>query len=314
LFYKTFNKSRIILLKYLIFLTVFSNNRFAYSSENNYITYKVVKYDKLEDILRNHKLEPIYGKDGFLKKFLKLNPKKKKAKGNLIYPDEKIILPISKDQISLKNMPSEQINQFSTFVNINNNKGIDNSHDLKKLPENQVYITYKVKKGDMISILLKKFKAFPIYGEKGYLFKTLELNPLKKSTQGDLIYPNEYIILPILINVLIKLPDSEKSNIKILKKIPEKNIKINKEEVSFEDFQDQYEKSKKPEDQVKNKDEIKSLQKESKTHLPQAGEIKLTAILKKEFIQLEWKDGNSKIPIKYDVLRSNTSGRCPPNK
>ena len=63
MFYKTFNKSRIILLKYLIFLTVFSNNRFAYSSENNYITYKVVKYDKYSNTPVLNELPELHGVD-----------------------------------------------------------------------------------------------------------------------------------------------------------------------------------------------------------------------------------------------------------
>ncbi|WP_397600401.1 fibronectin type III domain-containing protein [Silvanigrella sp.] len=62
------------------------------------------------------------------------------------------------------------------------------------------YLIYNVKKHDTIYKILKKYKLFPIFGKKGYLKKTLELNPSKKKTKGNLIYPREKIKIPIYIN------------------------------------------------------------------------------------------------------------------
>ena len=61
------------------------------------------------------------------------------------------------------------------------------------------YLIYQVKKHDTIYKILKKYKLLPVFGKGGYLKKTLDLNPAKKKTKGNLIYPRERLRIPLLI-------------------------------------------------------------------------------------------------------------------
>lgn len=91
-------KIKNLFLKILIILTIFhfSLKNEAYAKKQNYIIYTVKKNDTLFKILKRYKLNPIFGKNGSLKRTLDLNPKKKKSKGNLIFPREKIKIPAFK--------------------------------------------------------------------------------------------------------------------------------------------------------------------------------------------------------------------------
>jgi LysM domain len=302
--------------KYAIFfMSIFINNS-SFSNEENFIHYKVEKHDTLGNILKNHKLKPIYGKNGSIKKFLKLNPKKNKARGNLIYPGEDIILPISKDIENEKIAIDPAQNEFSTSVN--NQKKSENLPQLNSLPEGQVYIVYKVKKDDMISKLLHKFGSSPIYGKKRQLSKTLEANPLKKETKGDLIYPDEYIILPISIQILLNSKEFDKNDIKIIKNKPsiDNNINDKKEEISFEDFKKQNEENQKKieipnEEKLKN-NEIPNEEKQNKeAQQPFSPNnfLTLKGKLKNNVIQLSWESTKGLKMNTYEVKRTLISGK-----
>lgn len=95
--------------------------------------------------------------------------------------------------------------------------GLSFIHDITNAAEKN-YLIYNVKKHDTLYKILKKYKLFPIFGKKGYLKKTLELNPHKRKTKGNLIYPREKIKIPILVN-------------KKSKKLPAKTIQQKNEEL-----------------------------------------------------------------------------------
>jgi hypothetical protein len=67
----------------------------VFATQKNYLEYEVKKHDTLSKILRNHRLQPIYGEKGFLNKTLILNPQKKATKGDLIFQGEVILIPTS---------------------------------------------------------------------------------------------------------------------------------------------------------------------------------------------------------------------------
>lgn len=273
-----------------IFFCIFNLN--ASSEESKYIQYKVEKKDTLFAIMKKHNLKPIYGKKGYLKEILKLNPNKINTKGNLIYPGETVTIPIINKNINTINrQPNTQ--EFSTTVSYKYNRNFSN---IKKLPENLVYLVYKVKKNDMISVLLKKYNSFPIYGKNGTLSETLELNPNKKSTKGDLIFPNELITLPITVEVLKQLSDEEKKTLKIIYFNEKKGIH---EEISYFDFiAIQNKKENNPEKSLpaeNNKEINKSITAEYK--------IELFGKIRGKQIQLHWIHKNNK-KLRYEVRKS----------
>lgn len=87
-----------ILIKFFIIFTLicFVWHDVSHAAPKNYFIYTVKKNDTLFKILKKFKLTPVFGKKGSLNKTLALNPKKKKTKGNLIYPREKIKIPYFK--------------------------------------------------------------------------------------------------------------------------------------------------------------------------------------------------------------------------
>ncbi|APJ03780.1 hypothetical protein [Silvanigrella aquatica] len=275
----------------IAFMTIIHN--FCFSNDGEYIKYKVEKYDILENILYYHELVPIYGKNGSLEKFLKLNPTKHLGKGNLIYPGEIITLPKSLKKSN--NYERKNYEFSSSFINYQN----------KELNEDLVYIIYKVQKNDMISMLLQAFKSSPIYGKYGKLSKTLDLNPKKRKTHGDLIYPNEFIILPIKINVLLSLSDSQKNNIKIIKRGTNIN-EINNidNQITFDELQKKSEL-----DLTKKKEEIEierfSREKEENDKKLKLSMIqKFSAHLEKGNVVLKWDGYESKNKFSYEIKRS----------
>nr|BFD32142.1 hypothetical protein GTC16762_17600 [Pigmentibacter ruber] len=194
--------------------------------------YKVQKKDTLLGILKKYSLKPIYGKKGYLSEILKLNPHKINTKGNLIYPGEILTIPLKKEVENnslnnnlVENLENKKIPRYKKY-----NGNLEN---IQKLPSSHVYIIYKVRKNDMISVLLQKYKSFPIYGKKGTLNETLDLNPKKKPTKGDLIFPNELITLPISIWVLNQLSENEKKYLKIIYFNEKQQIH---EEISYSEF------------------------------------------------------------------------------
>ena len=231
---KKFTKHIILLLIYLIHNYSYSNNT---NEENNYTIYEVKKYDTIETILKRNKLYPIYGNNGYLEKFFELNPNKRRSKFHIIYQKEKIKIPIFKP---IQSNDTNNINNFSSSIfQETNNKEVKNLNLLPDLPNDHVYIIYTVKRDDMISKLLQKHGTTPIYGQKGYLIKTLELNPRKKPEMGDLIYPHEEIILPVKIDVLLKIANEEGIKYKILKNKFFKKGQ-NNEQIPFEEFEKKY--------------------------------------------------------------------------
>lgn len=66
----------------------------------------------------------------------------------------------------------------------------------KKVYANESFISYKVLPNDTLSKILKNHSLTPIYGENGYLSRTLKLNPEKEKSQGDFIFTGETILLP----------------------------------------------------------------------------------------------------------------------
>ncbi|WGL59912.1 LysM peptidoglycan-binding domain-containing protein [Pigmentibacter sp. JX0631] len=207
-----------ILMLFVILFCQMSENTFPRELKN--IQYKVQKKDTLLGILKKYSLKPIYGKNGSLVEILKLNPHKINTKGNLIYPGEILTLPLKKE-IENNSLNNNNNNSNST-INSEAKKIPEyykyngNLKNIEKLPSSHVYIIYKVRKNDMISVLLQKYKSFPIYGKKGTLSETLDLNPKKKPTKGDLIFPNELITLPISIEVLNQLSENEKKSLKVI--------------------------------------------------------------------------------------------------
>ena len=70
-------------------------------------TYIAKEGDTLSDILYQNNIKPIYGRRGMLKEILKLNPKMRHAKGNLIHTGEKIILIEMPNERSLTALEKE---------------------------------------------------------------------------------------------------------------------------------------------------------------------------------------------------------------
>jgi fibronectin type 3 domain-containing protein len=219
-------------------------NLFAF--EEKTIVYEVKENDTITEILKKHSLRPIYGPNGYLKEILKLNSLKSSNNLNLIYPKEKIILPninqkkfVKKEEtinkVTEETTDLEEFKGFSTSVTKKEPKILP-----RKFAENQIYILYEVKKNDMISMILERYQSVPIYGKDGNLMKTLDLNPDKKPTDGDLIYPDEKIILPIPKKNLDNILNS-KDRISILVRKKEKFSPKNK--ISLKKFKENVEKS-----------------------------------------------------------------------
>ena len=157
-------------IKYLIVLIILSivtNNAF---SDYLFCDHVVKNNESLIRILKIYKLYPIYGENGSLNETLNLNPNLRKLRenGNKIFPNE--------------------------LIRLNNYKFDYN--------EKQNYIKYKVLKGDNLYIILKKFKKFPFLGKNGAINDVLLLNPIikKRSSKGNIIYPNEIILIKSNIN------------------------------------------------------------------------------------------------------------------
>ncbi len=278
----------------------------------NIFNIKLKKKDTLLAIMKKYSLRPIYGKKGYLKEILKLNPHKIHTKGNLIYPGETLTIPI----IKYKNRDEKKHNniaEFSTAVNYKYQKELDN---ITKLPKNYVYLVYKVKKNDMISVLLKKYKSFPIYGKKGTLFKTLELNPNKKPTKGDLIFPGEYINLPIPVEMLQQFSAEEKNNLKIIHFNEDSN---KHEELTFNEYSELAKKQDKIETNensinsknnlVNEKENSIKPQKENEKNISnnilqeKNLKVKLFAKIKNKQVILKWLRKENKT-FKYEIRKS----------
>lgn len=311
------NLNRASLIKYLFYIItigiillscLISHN--LYSIDKEYIHYKVEKKDTLLKILKKHSLKPTYGKNGYLKEILKLNPKKINTKGNLIYPGEIIKIPLLRS--SLKNDKAiENKNNHSSIKNHEFSSAItykynNDTKDIKKLPENHVYLIYKVKKNDMISVLLKKYRSFPIYGKKGTLSETLELNPNKKPTKGDLIFPNELIKLPIPIEILLQLSDEEKKSLRLIYFDNEKGVH---EEISYFDFinkEDIKEKFAIEKNKIEKNNFTKDSENKIENKIPNSLDnykIKLFGKITGKKVELKWLRKENK-KLTYEIRRS----------
>ncbi|WP_186643930.1 LysM peptidoglycan-binding domain-containing protein [Fluviispira vulneris] len=183
------------------------------SQEKNNTTYKIKEGDTVLSILRKNKLTPIYGKRGYLSEIIKLNPETIHEEGNLIFPNDVIILPIKSLELSIPDNVSyteykKSIEHFK--IKFNHFKGNDE----------YVYLIYTVKNGDMISLLLQKLDATPIYGTYGSLNFTIELNPKKRITKGDLIFPREKILLYVPMKIALNLMKKDEKSVLILKEKP----------------------------------------------------------------------------------------------
>ncbi|RDB35546.1 MAG: hypothetical protein DCC88_09650 [Spirobacillus cienkowskii] len=292
----------LMLILITLFLNIILIKNSTFSFENQFIYYTVKKHDRLEIVLKRNKLFPIYGKNGSLEKFLILNPAKSKARGNRIQPGETILLPTKESlQNFVKVTEPEEKNYGNKKIKITNHTII----------REEKFLLYKVKKGDMISMLLYKYKVFPIYKKNGSLHKTLFLNPKKIKTKGDLIFPNEYIILPVPDNYIQEiinfLPENEKSSIIDLndQNIFDKPESQGKEEIirdAYKNIEDYY-------NYFNFKDvdneKITPVIKKKKLPIPQAPN-NLIAVLENKTIILSW-DPIEQEDITYEIYRSQKS-------
>ena len=292
----------IMLILISLFLNIILIKNPIFSFENDFKYYTVKKYDRLEIVLKRNKLFPIYGKNGSLEKFLILNPAKSKARGNRIHPGETILLPTKESlQNFIKPTNPEEANSSNKKIKIS-------SHTIIR---EEKFLLYKVKKGDMISILLYKYKVFPIYKKNGSLPKTLFLNPKKIKTKGDLIFPNEYIILPVNDNykqeIINFLPESEKLSIIDLndQNVFDKPENKEREEIirdAYKNIEDYYSYF-----NFKDVDNEKKIPvvKKKKLPIPPAPN-NLIAFLENKTIILSW-DPIEQEDITYEVYRSEKS-------
>ncbi|BBH52968.1 hypothetical protein [Fluviispira sanaruensis] len=200
------------------------------SQEKNNQTYQIKDGDNVLSILKKHKLTPIYGKNGYLSEIIRLNPETIHDEGNLIFPKNEIILPIKSLELTIPDSVNyaeytKSIENFKTkFRNFKDN-------------DNYVYMFYTVKNGDMISMLLQNLEATPIYGTYGSLNFTIELNPKKRMTKGDLIIPREKILLFIPMKIALKLMQKDEKSVLILKEKPkELNKKTYRDSNNFYTF------------------------------------------------------------------------------
>ena len=294
------SKNKLIYYLYLIIYfisncTIISKTE---AEENNYESYIIQKYDTIESILIKKNLRPIYGKNGNIEEFIKLNKNKRKKNSHLIYPGEVVILPkkanyeVKKDEFAINLKKYE----FSTSIHYKE----ASLETLTQLPEGYVYIEHTVKKGDMISILLKKYGASPIYGKNGNLFKTLELNPNKKPTKGDLIYPKEIIIIPILISKLKEINEIDRENLIILSSSNSKKTDLKK--LSFKEFFEIYDKNK-----TNIPDDKKEIITKNKTNSNKIENSEIILKLKydKNHIILNWKKRTTRKNYTYEILKSS---------
>ena len=76
-------------------------------ASDDLLEYKVMPKDTITTILQTLSLKPIYGKNGNIEEFIKLNKNKRKKNSHLIYPGEVVILPkkanyeVKKDEFAL---------------------------------------------------------------------------------------------------------------------------------------------------------------------------------------------------------------------
>jgi hypothetical protein len=84
------NKTKLAMLFFAVVITMTT----VVTVADEYMHYKVLKGDRVIDILRSLKLKPIFGKKGYLKEVISLNPKAVKRRGNLILPGDELVLPV----------------------------------------------------------------------------------------------------------------------------------------------------------------------------------------------------------------------------
>jgi hypothetical protein len=89
-------------------------NSFAYAQEE--IAHVIQKGETVSDILFNRNISPIYGRKGFLKGTLKLNPYLVTRKGNKVYPGDVVLIKYRSLQFTLKEGLPEKKNKKSDVV------------------------------------------------------------------------------------------------------------------------------------------------------------------------------------------------------
>ncbi|KAB8033734.1 LysM peptidoglycan-binding domain-containing protein [Fluviispira multicolorata] len=203
------------LIKAILILFILIVSDTSFTKENKNTQYIIQNGDSISLILKMHKLLPVYGKNGYLNELLKLNPNTIQEDGNLIYPGDIIILPTKRLDISIED--SISYGEYSSSISKFKSK-----FDNFKGNSEYVYMVYTVQNGDIISILLQNLGAVPIYGIHGSLNFTLELNPNKRKTSGDLIFPKEKLLLFIPIKVALKILEDNKNIAFVLKDKPKK--------------------------------------------------------------------------------------------
>jgi hypothetical protein len=64
------------------------------------------------------------------------------------------------------------------------------------LAEESSSTVYRVKQKESVSEILFRLRIVPVYGKKGALARTLELNPKIRTNHGDRVYPGDELVLP----------------------------------------------------------------------------------------------------------------------
>lgn len=89
-----------LLFAVLIFIVGLPKISRAQEKNSEYGTYTVQDGDTLSDILSRFNIKPLYGKNGSIKKFSRVNVHTVKKNGDLIFPGSVIYLPISVEAVA----------------------------------------------------------------------------------------------------------------------------------------------------------------------------------------------------------------------
>ena len=143
----------------------------------------VKKEDILSNILVENHIGPLYGRNGFIKKTIALNKSKINSNGEFnnktcIRDQCFIELPFIKEPYYQKN----QIPVTSALVEVKEFNKVE-SNFFENIVE-AATTTYRVKKGDVLSMILFVKKLRPIYGITGYLKQAIGLNKTKVLSNG----------------------------------------------------------------------------------------------------------------------------------
>lgn len=168
---KSISKMKLFVLNFSVILFILSISPKVFSNEIQ--EYQIKPQDTLSQILVDHFIGPLYGKNGYIKKAIELNKSKIKADGSI----DLVNCPVNECKILLPAIPKPyyQANQLQSNLT-NQEKDIISSEDGEE--------NYKVLKGDVLSMILYYKKLRPIYGERGYVSKTIQLNKEKIHESG----------------------------------------------------------------------------------------------------------------------------------